>query len=249
VLYRDLECLDPIALPGWKSEVCGEPSVLQEPRLVLAALRGMRREDGPVADQMFKELFDADAAAASHDRIENILVLAFVPPVHRIVRTVSTIHPSLSRDDVAQHAFTVLLQRLRSPRWRARPSHFAFTLVRQLKRDLFEWAQRQSVAIREGTNLTCDYVFLADGRSFEHFATLRHFLNKCHCTGLISEAELNLLIEMKLEGGLPLDGTRQSNAERQRLKRIVAKLRRIARTKKIEKYSSTGDTNSVAQAD
>ena len=70
--------------------------------------------------------------------------------------------------------------------------------------------------------------------SFETHAQLRHFLHRCVTKGDLTEAELNLLVQYKLEANHlndfePSNG-QASNALRQRLKRLLAKLRPLARS-------------------
>ena len=249
-LQLELECAGPSALHEAKLPEASHSS-LDHPRLVIAALRCARREDGAVADRIFKELLEADAAGEEHQRVEKILVLTFIPAVHHLVRTVATTHPHLSRDDIAQNAFAALLVRLRSPRWRAQSSYFAFSLVRQLKRDLYKWAHGETRSRVERTSPSIDRLRpaeLADARSFERLAILWHFLSECHKAQIISSDELKLLIRTKLEGGCTV-GESQSNAERQKLKRLVSKLRRFAKTGAVKKPGASQDTNSAGGTD
>lgn len=72
---------------------------------------------------------------------------------------------------------------------------------------------------------------ITDG--FERHAQLRHFLNRCVKRGQLTDSELDLLIRFKLEGTadqnlLGLNGS-SSNAMRQKMKRLLAKLRRLAK--------------------
>jgi hypothetical protein len=74
---------------------------------------------------------------------------------------------------------------------------------------------------------------LALEESFERYAQLRHFLHRCLARGDLTETELSLLIQFKLEGTNREDfdnpNGNASNALRQRLKRLLTKLRRLAR--------------------
>jgi hypothetical protein len=67
----------------------------------------------------------------------------------------------------------------------------------------------------------------------ERAVLLRHFLNRCQREGVVNGPDLELLVRIKLEGnfGGP-NGTLAgySNALRQRIKRLLAKLRKAART-------------------
>ena len=166
--------------------------------------------------------------------IESILVLAFLPMLHGTIRRVGKQQPGLAEEDITQQALSFLLQYLRSDELQARNSHFAFAISRAVKRQVFEWANGESG--RTGLFRYCDseaFEALAAQEPFERYAFLRHFLHRCVTKGLLADAELDLLVQFKLNGTsreefADFNGT-SSNALRQRLKRLVAKLRRLAR--------------------
>ena len=164
--------------------------------------------------------------------MDSLLVLVFLPMLHATVRRVGKQQPGIAHEDITQQALSVLLHFLRSDELRSRQSHFAFAISRAVKRQVFEWANRESGK----TGLLRYYdseilVALAAEESFERNALLRHILHRCVKNGLLTDAELDLL-KSKLNGTngeefADLNGT-SSNAVRQRLKRLVAKLRRLA---------------------
>jgi len=184
------------------------------------------------SDGLLRELFAAHASNPSF--IASLLVLTFLPMLHGTVRRVCRQQPGLSQEDISQQALSFLLQYLRSQELYARQSHFAFAISRAVKRQVFEWASRENGK----AGLTNHYdgealAALAFEEPFERYAFLRHFLYRCVTKGLLTEAELNLLIDLKLNGTngeefADFNGT-SSNAVRQRLKRLLAKLRRLAR--------------------
>ncbi|MFZ3332812.1 MAG: hypothetical protein WA197_19410 [Candidatus Acidiferrales bacterium] len=184
------------------------------------------------SDELLRELFAARGATSSFT--ESLLVLAFLPMLHGTVRRVSRQQPGLAPDDISQQALSFLLQYLRSDELQARQSHFAFAISRAVKRQVFEWANRESGKMGvtdhyDGEALTSPTL----EESFERYAFLRHFLHRCVTKGLLTDSELNLLIDLKLNGTngeefADFNGT-SSNAVRQRLKRLLAKLRRLAR--------------------
>jgi hypothetical protein len=183
------------------------------------------------SDELLRELFRMLAARPSF--AESLLVLAFVPMLHRTIRRVVRYQSALAEEDITQQALSFLLQFLRSEEMQVRQTHFAFAISRAVKRQVFEWARREgtkdALLDRGG-----DIVYpLRVEDLFERHARLRHFLHRCVTRGDLTEAELNLLIQFRLErtngeafgrpnGNVP-------NALRQRLKRLLAKLRRLAR--------------------
>jgi hypothetical protein len=166
---------------------------------------------------------------------DSLLVLVFVPMLHRTVRRVVMWQPLLAEEDVVQQTIGVLLEFLRSDDMRVRQSHFAFAISRVVKRQVFAWAAREGMKQALVNQAGDAFPPLATEESFERYAQLRHFLHRCASRGDLTDSELNLLIQFKLEGasnGEVLhapNGNSSSNAARQKLKRLLAKLRRLAR--------------------
>jgi hypothetical protein len=69
------------------------------------------------SDELLGELFRICAARPA--LIESLLVLAFVPMLHRTVRRVLRYQPTLAEEDITQQTLSVLLQFLRSKVWLA----------------------------------------------------------------------------------------------------------------------------------
>jgi hypothetical protein len=182
------------------------------------------------SDELLGELFRVRSARPAF--VESLLVLAFVPMLHRTIRRVVQYQPVLNEEDVAQQALSFLLQFPRSNETQARQSHFAFAISRAVKRQLFGWARREGTKdalLNHGGDMLSP---VAVEESFERYAQLRHFLYRCVTRGDLTEAELDLLIQFKLEGTNGEDfqsfNGNESNALRQRLKRLLSKLRRLA---------------------
>jgi DNA-directed RNA polymerase specialized sigma24 family protein len=183
------------------------------------------------SDELLRELFAF--RGSNPELIESLVVLVFLPMLHGTIRRVGKQQPGLAQEDITQQALSFLLQYLRSDELQMRQSHFAFAISRAVKRQVFEWANRESG--RTGLLRYYDgetFAALEAQEPFERYALLRHFLHRCVTKGLLTDAELDLLIQFKLNGTsgeefADLNGT-SSNAVRQRLKRLLAKLRRLA---------------------
>ena len=184
------------------------------------------------SDGLLREIFELRKTNAAF--VENILVLVFLPMLHRTIRRVSRQQAGLAEDDITQQALSFLLQFLRSVELATRQSHFAFAISRGVKRQLFEWASRESAKAAILNHPECeDWSLLTCKDSFERYALLRHFLDRCVRKGVLSAAEVELLDQFKLDGNsgeelAALNGS-SSNAVRQRFKRLIAKLRKLAR--------------------
>lgn len=198
--------------------------------VMLAELKASAAD--PRSDELFRKLFAA--REASPRLVETFLVLAFLPMLHHTIRRVGKHQPTLSPDDITQQALTTLLQFLRSDQIRLRVSHFAFAISRTVKRRMFEWANREGSVNGARAEVNGEFfAALATEEPFERHALLRHFLARCVSKGLLTGAEIDLLIQFKLgqnnENFLNGDShLKSSNAVRQRLKRLLAKLRRLA---------------------
>jgi hypothetical protein len=216
---------------------CAFPSVPDLLRILRTPLANA------ASDELLRGLFRLGATEPSF--IEELLILVFVPMLHRTIRRVARYQPALTEDDITQQALSFLLEVLRSEKIRVRESHFAFAIARAVKREVFAWAaregMREALLLRDGEVLS----HLAE-ESFEPHAQLCHFLHRCTARGDLTASELDVLIELKLEGSNAARGARSpsSNAGRQKLKRVMAKLRRLAgRDRTGQKFFSCSATH------
>lgn len=186
--------------------------------------KGSRSKDGILADLLRGATGNVPSATS-----QELLLWTFVPMLHRISRQVLTHSPALAPEDVAQHVVTALLESLRSSGFAGRDSHLAFAIARLVRRNAFAWAERESRGSIPG------YAGIAalerspdsDGpQPIERTALLCHFLDRCRRRGVLSRDDLELLDQFKLD---EFPSTTYSNASRQRMKRLLVKLRRAAR--------------------
>jgi hypothetical protein len=191
---------------------------------LLAHLRLCRQTSS--SDRILRALLKAKGILGN-GIVDRLFLLAFLPVMHGSLRSVARRHPQLSQEDAAQQVLQSLLRFLDSEQLRARQTYLAFTIARRVKRAAFEWAQhemRSPVFEPEGC---VNGNFSAN--SFERLVLLQHFLDRAVRRGVLNEEELDLLIQFKLENGRRdhvSEGS--SNAHRQRLKRLLSKLRRLA---------------------
>jgi hypothetical protein len=195
---------------------------------LIAYLHGSQiAENGhPSKNRILSELLQHSSRHIS--AAQEFLLLAFVPMLHRISRQVLLRSPALSADDIAQHVVTSLLASFESGEFTGQDSHLAFGIARLLRRNAFNWAEREG----RGSSLgsvgadTLEQPSVRDGAEpMERSALLHHFLDRCQRHGVLSGEDLELLVQFKLEE--PQSAPR-SNAARQRMKRLVGKLRRAA---------------------
>lgn len=192
---------------------------------------GLRKANADAdSDAVFRRLRDAAAADESFATI--CFVLAFLPMMHAVTTQIVLRNPTLPRDDVGQQTLKELLQFLRSRDFQSRTSYIAYSVSRAVKRQTFRWASRQIFrAQSEHAAAEVCAAILAE-EPFERLATLRHFLSRNIANGLLDSEDLDLLIEFKLDGNsgdeLAQANGISANAVRQRVKRLLAKLHRLA---------------------
>jgi len=165
-------------------------------------------------------------------KVDSIFILLFLPVLHATVRRVRHRYPALAREDVAQQALGALLDYLASTHCAARETYLAFAIARRIRRATFEWADREARSPLDAprSDDPRENIFHESaGESFERAALLRHFFGRAVERGTLTPGELDLLLQFKLERGTETGAS--TNAERQRLKRLLAKLRRLARVK------------------
>jgi DNA-directed RNA polymerase specialized sigma24 family protein len=228
-LLSELSRLDSRFVNGLFS---AHPALLKHSTIV-SLLADLRTSPADAAnDNLFREIFalrQTNPVFAG-----SLLVLVFLPMLHRAVRLINRQQESLAEEDIAQQVLFFFLEFLGSPEMETRRSHFAFAIAREVKRHIFEWAKRESTkaALLDHADSEAS-VFIDLEDSFERYALLRHFLHRCVTKGMLADSELDLLIQFKLDGNTgeelaALNGS-SSNAVRQRFKRLLAKLRRLAR--------------------
>jgi hypothetical protein len=181
--------------------------------------------DGRSADTILGELLHTFRTDSAQRLVRDVFLLLFIPSLHSTSRQVARRYPSLPIDDTTQHLVACLLEVLGSSELRNRSSHLAFAISRMLKRSVFDWAQRETRlhASADGERSSSES---DDAEPFERTVLLRHFLFRCHREGLLSGPDLELLIRTKLEQ--ECGTTLYSNALRQKVKRLLHKLRRAA---------------------
>jgi len=193
------------------------------------------RDGHSLSDRMLAGLLSSPGAPYDWDYLEWILILLFTPTAHAVVRHVSCHYQFLARDDLSQLALTTLIQSLRSKTWQSQRSHFGYAVARSLRRRLFEWARDEFQSASQFAAKKIGEQFPAiqtAEESFERNAMLRHFLNLCQQKAYLTPDEMNLLIDLKLdetvEAGISGPNGRTSNPFRQKVKRLMTKLRRVA---------------------
>jgi DNA-directed RNA polymerase specialized sigma24 family protein len=191
----------------------------------------------PSSDDVLLDLLGRGRGTPFQPMWQRLLLLVFIPTVHRTTSQIIGTFPSLTRDDTAQHLFAVLLEFLHSNELRSRRSHLGFTIARKVRRSAFRWANREvHRSLWDETNGNSTTVLETDANDDDCHASilLRQFLDNCQRRGYLSTEERELLTEFKLEGiSCPELARRNGHsvvAIRHRIQRLLDRLRRIAQT-------------------
>jgi len=206
----------------------------------LALVQNLHRhpdnDQNSLSDRILLELLGPSSDAPLGPMRHNLLLLAFIPTMHRTATQVTTTFPAIARDDAAQHLFTILLEFLPSRELQSRRSHLAFTIARKIRRSAFRWAIRESrTSLRNEMYGTATGVLESDlsAEDSRSKMLLQHFLDDCQRRGWLSSEERVLLTQFKLEGISGPELARRSGhsgvAIRHRVQRILDRLRRVAR--------------------
>ena len=184
------------------------------------------------ADSLLLEILYRHQADRSTTLLRDILLLAFIPVLHTACRQLAHRYPLLPAEDTLQQLLISFFETLNSPKLLARDSHLAFAISRAVKRETFVWADRQSRTPGDAERDEASPDSPASGipELLERAVLLRHFLSRCQREGLLTAADADLLIHIKLEGHLGEKNGEYSNALRQRVKRLLRKLRVVAQT-------------------
>jgi DNA-directed RNA polymerase specialized sigma24 family protein len=194
------------------------------------------------ADTLLRELLDQRSRTPLPSIWQQILLLVFIPTIHRTASQVTAMFSSLERDDASQHVLTAFLEFLGSSELRTRRSHLAFTIARKLRRQAFRWAIREARgAAVEDPDPLADADGEQTGAEEPLYAevALRTFLENCAKLGWLSIEERELLVHFKLDGvscqEIAGRNGHAAEAVRHRIHRLVERLRRLARRTRWER--------------
>lgn len=175
-------------------------------------------------------LVDSIANGTAEDIGQQLLLLAYMPAIHRAYVEVCQQFPTLAAEDVAQQAALVLLEAARAPAMQNQNGYLPIALARDFHKRLIRWAFgeiRQSVPSEE---VAAVHPEPESDENFEGAVLLEDFLSQWQRAGVLTQEECDLLRKFKWEGfeanelvGMNTGNT--TNAVQMRLKRIIKRLR------------------------
>jgi hypothetical protein len=204
--------------------------------LVRALQDYTNHQQNPSSDELLFALLERRTNALFRSMGQPLLLVVFIPTVHRTTTQITASFPSLAREDTGQHLFALLLEFLHSRELRSRRSHIGFAIARKIRRSGFRYAIRESHRSLAGEMAGLTTAVPRPDASHEgsHADFLLHeFLGECQRRGWLSCEERALLTEFKLEGVSCPELARRNGhsavAIRHRIQRLLERLRRVAR--------------------
>jgi len=165
---------------------------------------------------------------------QQLLLLAYMPAIHKVYREACQKFPGLCPEDVAQQASLCLLETARSPEMQILNGHLPAALSRRFRQSLFRWAigeLRQSLPLEA---ITAN-IAQTRARNFEEGVVLKQLLSKAQRMGILSARQCELVRKFHCEGFQP-EELRESKdgpsaiALYYRIQRAVHRLRRVGAT-------------------
>lgn len=175
-----------------------------------------------IADRTFEEIG------------QQLLLLAYMPAIHKVFREACHKFPGLCLADIAQQAALCFLETARSSEMQSLNGHLPAALAIRFRRRLFRWAigeLRQSLPLEEiASNIPATHA-----SNFEEGVVLKQLLSKARRMGILSVGQCELVRKFHCEGFQP-EELRESKAGPsaialyRRIQRAVHRLRRIGVT-------------------
>jgi DNA-directed RNA polymerase specialized sigma24 family protein len=155
----------------------------------------------PSASEIVGSLIQASSIDSEVELKNSVLVLSFIPMIHRTCREVCAWFREIESEDVSQQILTLFLELVDSASPPQITSHLPIALMRALRRSAFRWAENEKrhVVQRETDNAQ-EIAEPFGNDTFETVSVLNDFLDHCGRIGILSVFERDLLIRLKIEG-------------------------------------------------
>ena len=155
----------------------------------------------PSASEVVGSLMQSSSAISETELRNSVLVLSFVPMIHRTYREVRAWFREIEAEDIAQQILSLFLELVHSTTPVAISNHLPIALTRTLRKNAFRWAEKEkrlTIQREFDKSQTGDEPGAND--TFETVSVLNDFLDHCHRLGILSVFERELLIKLKVEG-------------------------------------------------
>ena len=157
----------------------------------------------PSVSEVLAALIQAGPAIRDPEMSQSVLVLAFMPAIHRTYRETCAWFQDISTDDIAQQILLLFLELAASAPLGLLNGQLSFALARSLRRNTLRWARRQQLMLMDRERFAEERAVQDEPRENAHFESislLRDFLDYSVRIGILSGFERDLLIKVKLDG-------------------------------------------------
>ena len=156
----------------------------------------------PSVSEVLGALIQAGPETNDPQMSQSVLVLAFMPAIHRTYREICAWFQEIPADDIAQQVLLFFLGLAASVPVGLLNGQLPFALSRSLRRNTLRWAMREQLMLMD-RNFAENRVRQAEPREdarFESVSLLWDFLDYCVRIGILSKFERDLLVKVKLDG-------------------------------------------------
>jgi hypothetical protein len=189
------------------------------------------------------------ADRTTEDIGQQLLLVAYIPAIHKAYREICQRFPSLCPEDIAQQAAMCFLEAAKSPEMHRMNGQLPLALVNRFRQSLFRWAMGEMRQALPDEEIPAD---LPEPQStnFEDRVLLEHFLSKARRLGILSATECELVRKFHCEGFQP-DELREGKdgpsgiALYYRVQRAVHRLRRIGTGETMKARRTSAPTDST----
>jgi DNA-directed RNA polymerase specialized sigma24 family protein len=155
----------------------------------------------PSASEIVGSLIRASSIDSELELKNSVLVLSFIPMIHRTCREVCAWFREIESEDIAQQILTLFLELVDSASPPQITSHLPIALMRALRRAAFRWAENEKRhVVQRDTDKSQEIAEPFGNDTFETVSVLNDFLDHCGRIGILSVFERDLLIRLKIEG-------------------------------------------------
>lgn len=216
-------------------------------RALISHLHAQKRGEyrSPSPSEVLGAVIQAGRDTGDPEMSQSVLVLAFIPTIHRTYREVRAWFQEISTEDIAQQTFLLFLELAASSGAGLFGGQLSFAIARSLHRNTLRWARREQLMLfeedrfREEQRNTTEPSEVA---SFEPVSLLEDFLDFCVRREIISAFERALLLKIKVDGLIAKEAADRHSvlspkAVHVRIQRIMKKLQEVAGSTVIEMKS------------
>ena len=188
----------------------------------------------PSPGELVGALIQKSAISSEVELRNSVLVLCFIPMIHRTYHEVRAWFREIEPDDIAQQILTMFLELVDSTPPILMNNHLPIALTRSIRKSVFRWAEKEKrIAIQREFDKSREIAEPSASDTFEAVSLLNDFLDYCQRTGVLSIFERDLLIRLKIDGFFAKEiiHTHTALSEKAvhwRVERIVQRLQKAA---------------------